>query len=29
VRLFRGRKRLAKILENNLEFENIQSYGRE
>ncbi len=28
VRLFRGRKRLAKILENNLEFENIQSYGR-
>lgn len=29
VRLFRGRKRLAKILENNLELENIQSYGRE
>lgn len=29
VRLFRGRKRLAKILENNLEFENIQSYGRQ
>lgn len=28
VRLFRSRKRLAKILENNLEFENIKSYGR-
>ncbi|WP_297796579.1 sigma-70 family RNA polymerase sigma factor [uncultured Eudoraea sp.] len=28
VRLFRGRKRLAKILENNLELENIQHYGR-
>lgn len=29
VRLFRGRKRLAKILENNLEQEIIHSYGRE
>ncbi len=29
VRLFRGRKRLAKILENNLEREIIHSYGRE
>ncbi|MGB5663471.1 RNA polymerase sigma factor [Eudoraea sp.] len=28
VRLFRGRKRLAKILENNLEKEIIHSYGR-
>ena len=28
VRLFRGRKRLAKILENNLEQEIIHSYGR-
>jgi len=28
VRLYRGRKRLAKILENNLEQEIIHSYGR-
>ena len=28
VRLFRGRKRLAKILENTLEQEILHSYGR-